>query len=514
MNPPDQSPKATAADAPPTQLLDDMVRAFQWSGLDAGADTHPRVGIISSYAGTAVCFPHVPDIARIVADEVTGNGGLGLVIPTSAPCDSLYFANRQAGRLATSLDRLVADIEDATRGVGIDALVFLPSCDTTVPAHLITAARLNLPTVFLPCGYQRPGQFAGRRIDLIDVYEGVGAAMAGRMPRETLEAMAGACATGPGVCPGLGTATTLHMACEALGLTPLGHSPIAGASPRLRDQAKAIARTILEVSRRNLRARDILSVPALTDAIRLVLAIGGAPSSLGFLQRLSDELRLRNPDGTTFDVRRTAEHLADSTRQICFVAPCGPVPVDDLERSGGARQVLKRLATELHAARPTVSADTLGEALSHAPPADGPAFDPPGHGPREAGLIILRGSLAPGGGIVRPAGTGTQLRQFKGSAMVLDNASQAYDALARKAIPAGSVLVVRGAGLDDFGCALHGAGLSDSVALVSDGGHSGLSRSLAVSFIRPAAVEGGPIGKVANGDQISIDLDARSVTWN
>jgi len=514
MNPPDGSPKPVAEGAPPTQLLDDMVRAFQWGGLGAGADTHPRIGIISSYAGTAVCFPHVPEIARIVADEVSDHGGLGLIIPTSAPCDSLYFANRQAGRLATSLDRMVADIEDATRGVGVDALVFLPSCDTTVPAHLITAARLNLPTVFLPCGYQLPGTHGGRRIDLIDVYEGVGAAMVGRMPRNTLEAMAGACASGPGVCPGLGTATTLHMACEALGLTPLGHSPIAGASLRLRDQAKAAARTVLDVSRRNLKARDILSAPAITDAIRLVLAVGGAPSSLGFLQRLADELRLYDTDGAAFDVRRTAERLADSTRQICFVAPCGSVPVDDLERSGGARQVLKRLEPGLHADRPTVSADTLGEALSDAPAADGPAFEPPGDDPREAGLIILRGTLAPGGGIVRPAGTGTRLRRFKGSAIVLDNSAQAYDALARKAIPHGSVLVIRGAGLDDFGCALHGAGLSDSVALVSDGGHSGLSRSLAVSFIRPSAAEGGPIGRVADGDEIGIDLDARSVTWN
>jgi dihydroxy-acid dehydratase len=495
----------------PQQLLNETIRRVQWGSRGSGAQARPRVGIISSQSDMAVCFSHLPEVARIVADEVGEGGGLGLVLPTAAPCDSLYFANGQAARLASSFDRMVADIESAVRAVDLDALVLLASCDTTVPAHLIAAARIDVPTVILPCGYQLPGALEGRRTDLIDVYESVGAALTGRISQAHLGQMADACSSGPGVCPGVGTAMTMHIACEALGITPLGHSPISGASPRLREQARLAAHAAREAWRRGLNAGQVLTTEAVTDAVALVLAIGGASSSFGFLQRLADELQLRDEAGQAFDVRATAERVGSRVSQQCFVAPCGPMPVEAFEQAGGAAQVLKRLEPLLHLERPVVSGDTLRSALATVEPKASPVFELPADARREPGLLVMRGNLAPGGGLLRPAATGTPRRSFRGKALVLENSTAAYEALADGRLVPGTVIVIRRAGLDDFGCALHGAGLSGEVAMVTDGGHSGICRGLAVSFVRPSAADGGPIGKVADGDLIEIDADARSV---
>ena len=165
------------ADVPDAvQLFGDVIRRVQWSGKGASLERRPRVAIVSSHAGMAVCYSHVPALAEIVSQEVSLAGGLGIVIPTAAPCDALYFANGQGPRLADSFDRIVADVESAVRGAELDAVVLLSSCDTTTPAHLVAAARINVPTVVLACGYQRPGAIDGRRVDLLEVYEAIGAA--------------------------------------------------------------------------------------------------------------------------------------------------------------------------------------------------------------------------------------------------------------------------------------------------------------------------------------------------
>ncbi len=506
IDPPAQADDRHAAE----QLFGDVIRRVQWSGKGAARQQRPRVAIVSSHAGMAVCYSHVPALAEIVSNEVALAGGVGIVIPTAAPCDALYFANGQGGRLADAFDRIVGDVESAVRGAELDALVLLSSCDTTTPAHLVAAARVDVPTVVLACGYQRPGAIDGRRVDLLEVYEAIGAAMTRRIPLERLQDLADGCVTSPGVCPGFGTATTMHMVCEALGVALLGQSPVAGGSTRVQAHARAAGRAIVEVAQRGLRPRRILSADAITDAVKLVLALGGAPSSLRFLQRLADELGLQDAAGTPLDVRAIAERHGRTLRQLCFVAPCGDVPVEAFEEAGGAAQALKRLAGDLALDRPVVSAPTMRAALDAIPLIESALFGAVAAG-QDPGLTLLHGNLAPGGGIARPAATASALRRFSGKAMLLQNSTEAFDALRHGRIAPGTAVVIRGGGIDDFACALHGAGLGDTVALLSDGGFSGLSRGLCVGYILPSAQDGGPLARLVDGDRIDIDLDARTV---
>lgn len=347
----------------------------------------------------------------------------------------------------------------------------------------------------------------------MEVYEAVGATITGKLSEGDLRSMARNCVSGPGVCPGVGTASTMQIAIEALGLATLGNSPVAGGSDRLQAQAHDIAHKIFDAVRRDARPRRMISTAAVTDAISLVLGIGGAPSSIGFLQRLADELALEDSEGRPLDVRLVAERMGETVRQICFVSPAGDHTMEDFEAAGGAAQVMKRLAPVLSLDRPVASGHTLRASIDAVSRAETAFFHDPSDEGHESdpGLLIMRGNLAPGGGIARPAASAMMARRFVGKALLLPSAAEAYKALADGRIQAGLVIVIRGAGIEDFACALHGAGLTGQVAMISDGGYSGLSRGLIVGFIRPTAADGGPLGAVAEGDLIAIDLDRRVV---
>lgn len=497
----------------PLRLLGEVIEDVQFSRGGSRADIHPRVGIILSQAGMWICGSHLPAIAELITQEINAQGGCGLIVPTAAPCDGMYFVHGQGGCLPQSLEHIVSNVQDAVLGNRLDALIFLSSCDTTVPAHIIAAARANIPTLILAGGYQSPGVYRGRRTDLMEVYEAFGATITGKLSEDELRSMARHCVSGPGVCPGVGTASTMQMAIEALGLATLGNSPVAGGSERLQTQARAVARKIFDVVEQGMTPRHLISADALTDAVSLILGIGGAPSSIGFLQRLADELSLKDTDGSALDVRTLADRAGEKVRQICFVNPAGDRTMEEFEAEGGAAQVMKRLAPVLALDRPDAVGSTLRsgiEALS----CTGAGFfrdlvDE--HNDADPGLVIMRGNLAPGGGIARPAASFMAPRRFVGTAMLMRNASDAYKALAEGGIRAGTVIVIRGAGVEDFACALHGAGLSGDVAVISDGGYSGLSRGLVVGFILPSAADGGPLSAVADGDSIAIDLDKRVV---
>jgi dihydroxy-acid dehydratase len=486
-------------------ILRDVVRRVQ-SGArasDTGQGEPLRIGIVKSSSALAVCYSHLDEIAEIAAEAATAEGSIGFTIPTSGPCDGLFFANGEGKRLAGAIDRMASDIEMMARGAGLDGVLFLSSCDTTTPAHLVAAARLDIPAAILPCGYQSAGSLNGRRVDLLDVYESVGAVATGQSTKSELMELADHAVTGPGVCPGIGTATTMHMAVEALGIAPLGGAPVAGGSARLRELADKHARILVEAARRRLTPRAILSAQAVADAVKLVLAVGGAPSSVVFLQLLADELGLK------LSVRDLVAEFGSTISQMCFIAPCGRTPVDRLDRAGGAAQILKRLEPHLHLDRPTIEGTTMAAALARIPETDDPLVFANDSGSNDPGLIVVSGTLAPAGAVVRPAIVPPAMRTFAGAARIFSDATSAFDALSHGAITPGTAVVVRGGGIDDFACAVAGTHLADKVALVSDGGFSGLSRGLCVGYVRPSSGDGGPIAKLRDGDEIAIDLDKR-----
>ena len=491
-----------------SSILRDIVQRVQLGASGQVRNSRSlRLGIVKSSSTLAVCYSHLDELAAIAIQAVTSDDCVVFTIPTSGPCDGLFFANGEGARLAGAIDRTASDIEMMVRGAELDGVLFLSSCDTTTPTHLVAAARLDIPAVILPCGYQSPGSLKGRRVDLLDVYEAIGAVAMGESSMQELEQMADHAVTGPGVCPGIGTATTMHMVTEALGMALLGSAPIAGASPRLRDLARAAALATVEVARGGITPRKLLSAEAIADAVKFVLAVGGAPSSVVFLQLLADEL------GLPMSIRGLVAELGSTVPQLCFIAPCGTNPVEMLERAGGAAQVLKRLGPLLNLERPTIAGTTMGEALAVIPQQhDAGVFVDRDRGPdAEPGLILVFGNLAPYGAVVRPATVPFAMRTFAGAAQIFANATGAFEALGKGEIKPGSAVVIRGSGIDDFACAIAGTHLFDKVALISDGGFSGLSRGLCVGYVRPSFVENGPIASLEDGDEIAIDLAARRI---
>jgi dihydroxy-acid dehydratase len=444
------------------------VTRAQWRALGLSEDDlrKPKIAVVNTSSAFAVCFAHLDSVSRAVQAGVREAGGVAFEVRTAAASDGLFFATGCKARLKDARELMAREVEMAVGGAALDGMVLLSSCDSTTPAHLIAAARLDIPALIVPCGYQ--GWGAGQGV--LDVYEGVGAVAVGRMAAERLGGVADGAIGCMGVCGGLGTANTMHMLAEALGMALAGSAPIRGDSPRLPALAREAGLRIVGLQR---RPRELLDAAALRRAVRLLVATGGATSCVGHLQALSDEL------GLDLDIRAEIAALDGVTPTLCAAAPAGDASMETIEAAGGAQAVLARLDGK----------ELGGETIR---PLDAPLS-------RDPGVMVLRGSL--GEGLTRPAIA--PMRRFSGPARLLAGAEAAFDALAAGAIRPGDALVIAG-GIDDFACALHGAALSQSVALLSDGGFSGLSRGLCVGHIRG-------LPALRDGETITIDLDHRSL---
>ncbi|MGQ4436387.1 MULTISPECIES: dihydroxy-acid dehydratase [unclassified Streptomyces] len=491
------------------------VRRAQWSamGLTQEEQQRPKIAIVNTSSRLSVCFAHLDDVVGVVSEAVREAGGLPLEIRTTAPSDFVTSAGRKARYLMPTRDLIVNDIEAAVEGAQLDAMVLLSSCDKTTPAHLMAAARLDLPAILVIGGYQRSGTFAGCSVDIDTVYESVGAVASGRMSVDELGRMADCAVKGPGVCAGLATANTMHVLAEALGMTMPGSAPVRANSEAMLARAAEAGRRIVDLVREGVTARRILTPQAVENAIEVALALGGSVNCIRHLTAVAQEADLG------LDVVAAFEHKGKDAVQLAAIRPNGTHQVWDLEGVGGAQATLRALLPRLHRDALTVSGRTVAELAEQAPAPDGtvlrPLTDPV---KPEPGLLILRGTLAPDGAIVKAAGVGTARRQFLGPARVFADEDEAITALGESAIRPGDVIVLRGMGprggpgtvfAASFVAALNGAGLGGQVAVVTDGELSGLNHGLVVGQVMPEAADGGPLAGVRDGDRICIDLDAR-----
>jgi dihydroxy-acid dehydratase len=493
------------------------VRRAQWSamGISAEDQQKPKIAIVNTSSKLSVCFAHLDDVARSVAEAVKEAGGLPLEIRTTAPSDFVTSAGRKARYLMPTRDLIVNDVEAAVEGAQLDGMVLLSSCDKTTPAHLMAAARLDLPSVIVIGGYQRGGTFSGCSIDIDSVYESVGAVASGRLGVDELGEMADRAIDGPGVCAGLATANTMHVLAEALGMTMPGSAPTRANSERMLERAQAAGRRAVELVREGLTARKVLTRDALENAVEVALALGGSVNCVRHLTAVAAEADL------DLDVVALFEEKGRSAKQLAAIRPNGTHQVWDLDRVGGVRTVLRALETRLHTGALTVSGSTVAELIAGAAEPDGevvrPLAEPVAD---EPGLLILRGSLAPDGAIVKVAGVGSARRRFSGPAKVFAGEDEAIAALGDGGIEPGQVIVLRGMGprggpgtvfAAGFVAALNGAGLGGQVAVVTDGELSGLNHGLVVGQVMPEAADGGPLAGVEDDDTVSIDLDARLI---
>lgn len=494
------------------------VRRAQWHalGLSEADMTKPKIAIVNSSSGLAICFSHLDAIVEPLKNAIRAAGGVPFEVRTAAPSDFITSAGRDGRYILPSRDLIVNDIEVAVEGAQLDGMVALASCDKTAPGQLMAAARLNIPTIIVGCGYQPSGRFRGDHVDIEEVFLAAGHVAGGRLSLADLTEMSDNAIKGPGVCAGMGTANSMHMACEALGMALPGTTPVLANSPAMWDGVRRAGRRIVELVNGNVRPRDILTNKAFENAVTVMLSVSASVNVVKHLQGIAHEARC------DVDIASLFARLADEVPLVCAVRPNGDHFIEDLESAGGAIAVMKQLEGHLHLDVPTVEGPDLGEVLRGAVVLDEEvvraAERPFGLRPS---IVVVRGSLAPDGALIKRPVDDRGEQHFSGPAIVYPSRDAALEGLTRGDVKPGNVVVMRGMGpIGGPGMsmgsalvfALDGAGLGDSVAVVTDGQMSGLVNiGTVVGEVSPEAAAGGPLALVEDGDTITIDVTRRTM---
>jgi dihydroxy-acid dehydratase len=493
------------------------LRKAQWKalGIEEADLERPKIAIINTSSQLSSCFSHLDGIAAVVKESIKAAGGLAFEVRTAAPSDFITSAGRQGRYILPSRDLVTSDIEVQVDGALLDGMVCLASCDKTTPGQMMAAGRLNIPTIVVACGYQAGGEYAGQPVDIEEVFESVGKVVTGEMSLAHLSGMCDNAVRGPGVCAGMGTANSMHIVCEALGLALPGSTPILANSPRMFDFARAAGQRIVAMVNEDLKPRDILTPAAFENAVRTALALSCSTNTVRHLQAVAEEAQCE------VDVYELFDRLGAEVPLLAAIRPNGNSRIEDLEAAGGTAAVMKRLESLLRLDALTVTGRTVRQNLGTLnPPASRhlrTLQDPLSRG---ASLLVMRGSLAPEGGIYKMGNADEKAARFVGRAKVFRGQEEAITALGQGLIPPGTVAVLKGLGpvggpgmalASSFVAAIDGAGLSKTVAVVTDGQLSGLNRGIAIGQVCPEAGAGGPIAYVEDGDEVAIDVAHRTV---
>lgn len=501
------------------------VRRAQWRSMGIREeDMHkPKIAIINTSNKLSCCYVHLDEICRIVEQAIRDAGGLPFEVRTVAPSDFVTSAGKKARYLMPTRDLMVNEVECMVEGAVLDGMICLSSCDKTTPAHLMSAARLNVPTLLLTCGYQVGGtcsneKFDDQFFDIDDVYEQVGALATGAIDLEDLTAMTDVAIQSPGVCAGLGTANSMHIVAEAIGMSLTGNSPIWANGRRLKEYAQEAGKRIVELTQQQILPRTIITEKSIANAVMTVLAVGGSVNTVRHLSAIATEAEL------DLDVVGLYETLGRDIRLLTSVRPNGRYRTEDLEAAGGTAAVMNQLRDFLHLDALTVTQRTIGENISGASVKNHDVIrtreNPVSLRP---GVAIFRGNLAPDGSIVKLSAVPGERHEFSGPANIFEGEDEAIEALGAGKINKGDVIVLRNMGPTGgpgtvFACsfvaALNGAGIAADVAVVTDGELSGLNRGIIVGQLMPEAAAGGPLAVVEQGEIIRINFDNLSINMD
>ena len=425
----------------------EAVRRAQWKALGLSDEDmlKPKIAVVNSSSELAICFSHLDGIAKVVKEAVRDAGGLPFEIRTAAPSDFIISAGASGGYMLASRDLIVNDMEIAVEGAQLDGMVCLSSCDKTPPAHLMAAGRFNVPTILVMCGYQPSGHFNGKHVDIEDVFLGSVQAMFGKLSKDTLRGMCDHAIGGPGVCSGMGTANSMHIVCEALGMALPGCAPVLANSPKMFDFARRSGRRIVEMVWDDLKPRDILTPGAFRNAAAAVLAVSGSINCIKHLQATAIE------SGVDVDVFQLFNDLGEQVPVLSAVSPNGSDTIEAFEAAGGARALMKQLESLLDLDALTVTGLPVRDNLADVVladeevirPIERPFADKPP-------IVVLHGSLAPESAIVKLGvrGPGRKTR-FDGPATVYENGLAAIEGkdlpfLLDRAADAAEALVSKG----------------------------------------------------------------------
>jgi dihydroxy-acid dehydratase len=480
------------------------------------ADLHrPLVGIANTWTEIGPCNFHLRRLAAQVKDAVREAGGTPMEFNTVAVSDGITMGAEGMRASLVSREIIADSIELVVKGHHLDAVVLLCGCDKTIPGTVMALARMNLPGVVLYGGSIAPGTFEGHAVTIQDVFEAVGAHAAGRMSDTQLRDLEDHACPGAGACGGQFTANTMAMACEFLGVTPLGSASVPALLEEKDARAREAGRLAMDLLRRGVRPRDILTREAFENAIAGVVASGGSTNAVLHLLAIAREAEVPL---SLDDFNR----ISDRTPLIVDLKPGGRFVATDLYRAGGTPLVARRLveAGLVHGGTQTVTARTFGEEAAAAREASGQEVVRTLEQPLKptGGLVILRGNLAPDGCVVKVAGYAQ--RSHRGPARVFDSEEAAFDAVQHGRIKSGDVVVIRyegpsgGPGMREMlavTAAIMGAGLGETVALLTDGRFSGATRGFMAGHVAPEAARGGPIAAVRDGDIVDFDMQKREL---
>ena len=484
-------------------------------GLSSEDLQRPLVMVAHSWIGTMPCNFSQRELAQHVMAGVRAAGGTPMEVNTVAISDGISMGTQ--GMKASLISReLIADsIELCGVGYGFDAAVILVGCDKTIPAATLALARLDIPGLALYSGSIDPGVLDGRDVTIQDVFEGVGQHAAGTISDEQLTAIEEAACPGAGACGAQYTANTMAMVLEFLGIAPMGSGSVGATDPRKNRVGFEAGQLVMDVLRRGLRPSEILTRKAIENGIACAAATGGSTNVVLHLLALAREA------GVPLEID-DFDHISEQTPLIGDLRPGGRYVALDLDRAGGIQLVAQRLVEggKVHGDVITVTGRTLAEEAADAVETPGQDVVRPLSDPLKetGGLVILHGSLAPDGCVVKVAGYERTLH--RGPARVFEQEEDALAAVLEGSIREGDVLVIRnegpvgGPGMREMlgvTAALVGAGLGETVALLTDGRFSGATRGLMAGHVAPEAAAGGPIAAVREGDTIAFDIDARTL---
>lgn len=485
-------------------------------GLTKEEQARPLIGIVSSYNEIVPGHMNLDKIVEAVKLGVAMAGGTPIVFPAIAVCDGIAMGHTGMKYSLITRDLIVDSTEAMLLAHGFDGVVMVPNCDKNVPGLLMAAARVNIPTVFVSGGPMLAGRVDGKKTSLSSMFEAVGAYSAGRIDEQQLRVCEENTCPTCGSCSGMYTANSMNCLTEVLGMGLRGNGTIPAVYSARIELAKHAGMQVMELVRKNIRPRDIMTETAIRNALTADMALGCSTNSMLHLPAIANEC------GVAFDLDM-ANKISEKTPNLCHLAPAGHTYMEDLNEAGGVYVVLKELTKLglLDTSVMTCTGKTLGENIENAVNRDPEIIRTPENPySKTGGIAVLRGNLAPDGCVVKRSAVAPEMLVHEGPAKVFDSEEEAIAAIYAGKIVKGDVVVIRyegpagGPGMREMlspTSAIAGMGLDKDVALITDGRFSGATRGASIGHISPEAVRGGLIAYVQDGDRISINIPEYSI---
>ena len=487
-------------------------------GLGDDDINKPFIGVANSFCEIVPGHIHLNEVARVVKEAVRQGGGAAFEFNTIAVCDGIAMGHTGMKYSLASREIIADSVETMARAHCFDGLVCIPNCDKIIPGMLMAAVRLNIPTIFVSGGPMLAGKTKdGKAVDLITIGEGVAQLNAGKITEEQLKELEREGCPGQGSCSGMFTANSMNCLCEAIGIALPGNGTILAVDPKRQELYKAAGKQIMLLIEKDIKPLDIINEKSMDNALVLDVAMGGSTNTV------LHSLALASEAGIEYDLERI-NAVSARCPNICKVSPSSKFHLEDVDAAGGVSAILKEVSKApklLNTDCLTVTGKTLGENIADAEIKNPEVIRPLENAySKTGGLAILRGNLAPDGCVVKSAGVPESILSHSGPAVIFESQEEACEGILGGKVKEGDVVVIRhegpkgGPGMQEMlwpTSYIAGAGLVESVALITDGRFSGGTRGCSIGHISPEAAVGGPIGLLKDGDIIEIDIPNNAI---